>query len=99
MYIHAERTAKLALKYRLPATSMARAFAEAGGIIAYGPDLEETMQRCAMLVARILEGAKPGDLPIERPMRFEFLLNMKTVKAFGLKIPDTILLGSEHIDN
>jgi putative tryptophan/tyrosine transport system substrate-binding protein len=99
MYIHSERLAKLTLKHRLPAPSMARAFAEAGGIIAYGPDLDETMQRCGRFVARIHEGAQPGDLPIERPMRFEFVLNMKTVKAFGLKIPDTILLGSEHIDN
>ncbi len=84
--------------YRLPGTSIARGFAEAGGAISYGPDIVETSQRNAVQVAKILDGAKPGDLPIERPSQFTFLINMKTVKALGLKVPDALLLNAEQVD-
>jgi putative ABC transport system substrate-binding protein len=89
--------AALAFKYRLPAISMARAFAEGGGVVTYGPDLVETSQRNAIQVAKILGGAKPGDLPIERPSKFDFVFNMKTIKALGLKIPDSLLAGAEQV--
>ena len=96
-WTYSARLADLALKHRLPATSMAREFAEAGGAISYGPDLIETVQRNAVQVTRILDGAKAGDLPIERPNKFDFLINMKTVKALGLKVPDSLLFGAEQV--
>ncbi len=89
--------ATLALAHRLPATSMARAFAEAGGAVSYGPDLSETAQRSAIQVAKILEGAKPGDLPIERPTKFEFVLNMTTIKALRLTVPGSLLPNAEQV--
>ncbi len=91
------RLADLALKYRLPGTSIARGFAEAGGAISYGPDAAETSQRNAVQVAEILGGAKPGDLPIERPNKFVLLINMKTIKALGLKVPDSLLSSAEQV--
>ena len=96
-FSHSARLADLALKYRLPGTSIARAFAEAGGAVSYGPNIVETSERNAVQVAKILAGAKPGDLPIERPTKFDFVINMKTVKALGLKVPASLLSGAEQV--
>ncbi len=96
-FIHSARLASLALKYRLPGTSIARGFAEAGGAVSYGPNIVETTERNAVQVAKILDGAKPGDLPIERPTKFDFVINMKTIKAFGLKVPTSLLAGAEQV--
>ena len=63
----------------------------------HGPDIAETSQRNAVQVAKILDGAKPDDLPIERPSQFTFLINVKTVKALGLKVPDSLLLNAEQV--
>lgn len=98
MYSNSERLAELTLKHRLPATSMAPSFAHAGGSVTYGPDLDETLGRCAAAAARILGGAKPGDIPIERPMKFEFLFNPKTLKALGLRAPDTLSFGAKPVN-
>ena len=97
-YTHSARLAELALKQRLPATSIFRAFSEAGGAVSYGPENTEGAQRAAAMVAKILEGTKPGDIPIERPTKFEFLLNMKTIKALGLTVPGSLLLGAEQVN-
>ena len=96
-FTHSAHLASLALKHKLPATSMFRVFAEAGGAIGYGPMLLETVRRNASQVARILDGAKPADLPIERPMKFDFVYNMQTMKALNLKVPDSLLLGAEVV--
>ncbi len=96
-YAHSAKLAELALKYRLPATSMPRTFAEAGGTVSYGPDLHELNKRAFDLAAKILEGAKPGDLPIETPTKFDFLINTKTAKKLGLKVPDRFLVGAELV--
>ena len=96
-FLQSERIAKLALKHRLPATSMIRAFADAGGMLAYGPEGDPAYERCAVLVARILAGAKPGDLPVERPSKFELVVNLKTAKALGLAIPQSILLRADEV--
>ena len=96
-FIHSARLADLALKYRLPGTSIARAFAEAGGAVSYGPNIVETTERNAVQVVKILAGAKPGDLPIERPTKFDFVINMKTIKALGLKVPTSLLSGAEQV--
>ena len=94
---HSARLATLALKYRLPGTSIARGFAEAGGAVSYGPNIVETTERNAVQVAKILDGAKPGDLSIERPTKFDFVINMKTIKTLGLKVPTSLLSGAEQV--
>ncbi len=96
-FTHSARLADLALKYRLPGTSIARGFAEAGGAISYGPDIAETSQRNAVQVAKILGGAKPGDLPVERPTKFNLVINLKTAKALGLSIPESVLLRADEV--
>jgi putative ABC transport system substrate-binding protein len=95
--LQSERLAKLAMKYRLPATSMFRPFAEADGAIAYGPELASNIERCAMLVAKILSGAKPADLPAERPTEFALVVNLKTSRALGLKVPDSVLVKAQEL--
>jgi putative ABC transport system substrate-binding protein len=97
MFQQSQRLAKLALKHRLPATSMTRIFADAGGTIAYGPDRAQANERSAILMAKILGGAKPGDLPVERPSKFELVVNLKTAKALGLTIPQWILLRADEV--
>lgn len=97
MYVQSARLAEVAKKSRLPATSMFVPFAEAGGLIAYGPEIPASVETCALLVAKVLGGAKPGDLPIERPSKFEFVLNLKTAKALRLVVPDTVLLRADRV--
>lgn len=93
----AVRIAELALKHRLPAIAEPRAFAEAGGLLAYGPSYREMYQRAADYVARILKGARPADLPVEQATRFELVVNLKTAKALGLTIPPAVLARADHI--
>ena len=96
-FAHSARLADLTLKYRLPGTSIARRFAEAGGAISYGPNAVESSELNAVQVAKILAGAKPGDLPIERPTKFDFVINMKTIKTLKLKVPTSLLAGAEQV--
>ena len=91
------RVAKFAVKHRLPTTSMFRSFAMAGGLLAYGPDRQEYDQRLASYVDRILKGAKPADLPIEQPTKFELVINLKTAKALGLTIPPSLLGRADEV--
>jgi putative ABC transport system substrate-binding protein len=79
--------AELALKHRLPTASVVRQFAHAGGLVSYGADIRDIYRRSATLVHKILQGAKPSDLPVELPTRFELVLNMKTAKALGIDVP------------
>ena len=97
MYYQSQRLAELARVQRLPATSMFARFAQAGGMLAYGPDMPATAERCAELVAKVLAGAKPGSLPIERPSKFDFALNLKTAKALRLSIPDVVLARADTV--
>jgi putative ABC transport system substrate-binding protein len=83
--------AALALKSRLPSVVTSRVFVEAGGLMSYGADQAETYRRVAYFVDRILKGAKPSDLPVEQPMKFEFVINLKTAKQIGLTIPPEVL--------
>jgi len=89
--------AKLAKKHRLPAISFAVPFADAGGLLVYGPDMAATVEQSAVLLAKVLSGAKPGDLPIERPTKFEFVLNLKTARDLHLTVPDTVLLRADRV--
>jgi putative ABC transport system substrate-binding protein len=91
------RFARLALAHRLPATSMVRAFADAGGSIAYGPDFTSTVERHAILVSKILGGADPAELPVERPTKFHLVVNLKTAKTLGLTIPQSIMLRADEV--
>ena len=96
MYVQSPRVGQLAQQHRLLGISIWRRFAEAGGAVSYGPDFPESTQRSAMIVAKILHGAKPGDLPIERPSKFEFILNLKSIRALGLSVPDTLLVRADE---
>jgi putative tryptophan/tyrosine transport system substrate-binding protein len=85
------RITELAAKNHLPAVAERREFAEAGGLISYGVDITYMFRRAAVYVDKILKGAKPRDLPVERPMRAEFVINLKTARAIGIKIPPEML--------
>ncbi len=85
-----------AAKMRLPSLGLSE-FAEAGGLMAYGPNRREMFRRAAYFVDRILKGAKPGDLPVEQPTKFEMVVNLKTAKALGVKIPDAIMLRADRV--
>ncbi len=91
------KLAKLAIVHRLPAISMADLFAEAGGTLSYGPDDPSIDERGGILVAQVLRGTKPGEIPVERPAKFVFILNLKTAKALALTIPDYILLSADRV--
>jgi putative tryptophan/tyrosine transport system substrate-binding protein len=91
------RLVKLAMKQRLPATSMFAPFADAGGLLAYGPDERWTDERVATLIGKVLRGTKPGDVPIERPVKFDLIVNLKTAKALNIKIPESVLTRAERV--
>jgi putative ABC transport system substrate-binding protein len=91
MAANKQRIADFALKSRLPSMYFNREFVDAGGLMYYGADQAESYRRVAYFVDRILKGAKPADLPVERPMKFEFVINLKTAKQIGLTIPPEVL--------
>jgi putative ABC transport system substrate-binding protein len=91
------RLADLALKNRLPTVFAQREYAEAGGLMAYAADFSDLFRRAATFVDKILKGAKPADLPIEQPTKFDFVINLKTANALGLTIPQSILLRSDKV--
>ena len=91
------RIGELAVKARLPTIYLYRAHADAGGLLSYGPDLPDMFRRCGGYVARILGGTRPADLPIERPARFEMVVNLKAAKALGITIPETILVRADEV--
>ena len=89
--------ADFALKNRLPSSYDKRAFVEAGGLFSYAPSFVDLFARAATFVDKILTGAKPADLPIEHPVKFEFVINLKTAKALGLTIPSSLLLRADEV--
>ena len=95
--MHKRTTIDLALGNRLPATYQSREFVEAGGLMAYAVHYPDLYFRAASFVDKILKGAKPADLPIEQPTRFEFVLNLKTAKALGLTIPPSLLARADEV--
>ena len=89
--------AELALKYRMPSLFQDRVTVEAGGLMSYGQKFTDLYQRSATYVDKILKGAKPGDLPVEQPVSFELVVNLKTAKALGLTIPQSLLLRADEV--
>lgn len=96
-YAHRLRVAELAAAKRLPAIYDQKEFVEAGGLLAYGASVLDLYGRAASYVDKLLKGAKPGDLPIAKPTRFELVLNLKTAKALGLTIPPSILVRADQV--
>jgi putative ABC transport system substrate-binding protein len=92
-----ERVAALTAKQRLPALFAWRQGAEAGGLIAYGEDRSYAPRRAAFYVDKILKGTRPGDLPVEQPTKFELVINLKTARALGLTIPQSLLLRADRV--
>ena len=92
-----KRIVGFALKSRLPAMYGNREFVDAGGLMYYGADLADSYRRVAYYVDRILKGAKPADLPVEQPTKFEFIINLKTAKQIGLKIPSNVLARADSV--
>jgi putative ABC transport system substrate-binding protein len=97
MFYHRADIAALAVKRHLPAVSMFLEFAEAGGFMAYGPNLRDAFRRAGVYAGRILQGAKPMELPVERPAKFEWVVNLKTAKALGLAIPPGVPARADRI--
>jgi putative ABC transport system substrate-binding protein len=89
--------AELAAKGRVPSIIGTRDYPDAGGLMAYGPNFLDLERRAATFVDRILKGAKPGDLPVEQPTKFDLVINLKTAKALGLTIPQWLLLRADHV--
>ena len=93
----AGRLATLAAKHRLPTLARLIAFPESGGLMSYGANRLELIRHAAILVDKIIKGAKPSDLPVEQPTKFDFVINMKTAKAMGLTIPQSVLLQASRV--
>jgi len=96
-YLRRQQLADLALKHRLPAIHVLKGYAEAGLLMSYGPNLLDLYRRAASYVAKILGGTKPADLPVEQPARLELVINQRTAKALGLKIPQSVLLRADEV--
>jgi ABC-type uncharacterized transport system substrate-binding protein len=95
--VQRRRIVQLAAQHRLPAVYFNRSFAEAGGLISYGPRVIDNYRRTASYVDRILKGAKPADLPVQAPTKYELVINLKTAKALGLEIPSSVLARADEV--
>jgi putative ABC transport system substrate-binding protein len=91
------RIAEILSSRRMPGMSQFRTFPDGGGLISYGPDLSDLYRRLGLYVSKVLQGARPGDLPIERPNKFELVVNLKTAKALQVTIPSTLLAGADDV--
>jgi putative tryptophan/tyrosine transport system substrate-binding protein len=97
LWAHRARIQEFAVQHRRPTVVLAREWSQLGVLISYGPDFRDLFQRSAMYVAKILRGAKSADLPVEQPTKFELVINLKTAKALGLTIPQSILARADEI--
>jgi putative ABC transport system substrate-binding protein len=97
MYANGKRIAGFALKSRLPSTYPYREAVDAGGLMYYGADLADSYRHVATYVDKILKGAKPSDLPVEQPTKFELIINLKSAKQIGLTIPPNVLARADRV--
>jgi putative ABC transport system substrate-binding protein len=95
--VHIDEIAQLAAKNRLPAISVYRPFAAAGGLMSYGPDTADIFRKSASYLDRILKGERPADLPVQQPAKFEFVINLKTAKALGLTVPSIMQMTADEV--
>jgi len=96
-FVHRRRIVDLAVQHRLPTSTFQRLFPEAGALMSYGPSFTDLARRAATYVDKILKGGKPADLPAEQPTRFELVINLKTAKALGLTIPQSLLQRADEV--
>jgi putative tryptophan/tyrosine transport system substrate-binding protein len=97
IYANQARILEFAAENRLPTMHMDKEPVEAGGLMSYGPNVPDLFRRAATYVDKILKGAKPGDLPVERPTKFDFVINLKTAKQLGLTIPPNVLARADKV--
>ena len=97
LFTHRLRINTLALGARLPTMHSLREYVEASGLISYGPNWADQWRRAADLVDKILRGTKPGDIPVEQPTKFDFIINLTTAKALGLVVPDSLLARADEV--
>jgi putative tryptophan/tyrosine transport system substrate-binding protein len=97
MTTNQKRIAAFALKSRLPSVYQSKEAVDAGGLISYGAELADSYRRVAIYVDKILKGTKPADLPVERPTKFELVINLKTAKQIGLTIPPNVLARADRV--
>jgi putative ABC transport system substrate-binding protein len=97
MFANGKQIAGIELKNRLPSMYQSKQSVEAGGLMSYGADLSDNYRRVATYIDRIMKGAKPADLPVEQPTKFDLVINLKTAKALGLKIPAHLLMEADKV--
>jgi putative ABC transport system substrate-binding protein len=97
IFIHRARVVEAEMRHRLPAMHFSAEYVRAGGLMSYGFDLMAQYRRAAWYTARILNGAKPADLPVEQPARFGLAVNLKTARALGLSLPQSLLLQADEV--
>ena len=97
MYANGKQIVRFALKSRLPSMYQNREAVDAGGLMSYGPNVSDLFRRAATYVDKILKGAKPAELPVEQPKKFEFFINLKTAKQIGLTIPPNVLVRADKV--
>ena len=95
--LSSKNVAELALKHRMPAATVPRSFADAGGLLSYGADGPNSFRQSAVLIAKILQGATPKDMPVEQPTKFELVLNLQTAKVLGIEIPGWLLSRADEV--
>ncbi len=95
--VHRELFVSLAAQFRIPTIYPYRYYAEAGGLLSYGLDAVDLFKRSSDYVSRILRGAKPADLPVQAPTKFEMVINLKTAKVLGLSVPRILLVGADTV--
>jgi ABC-type uncharacterized transport system substrate-binding protein len=94
---HRKRVAELALQSRLPSIAMFPTFVQEGGLMSYGPDIRQLFEQTASYIDRVLKGAKPGEVPIERPRHFYLVVNLKTARTLGVTIPPSLMIRADQV--